>query len=482
MKRIEGQPILTAAQMRAAEQRAAPTPDAMYGLMERAGQGVAEAVQRLAAGAQTLILCGPGNNGGDGYVAARVLAERGHPVRVAALGEPATDLARRARTGWAGPVERFPFALPDDDVFAPVIVDAVFGTGLSRAPDEHTMWTLGALVRRARLSIAVDLPTGVHADTGEVVGHIPPAPFDLTLALGAPKPAHLLMPAIELCGSVRVVDLALAPVSPEEGWPDRVIAPPLLGAPPRSAHKYSRGLAVVISGAMPGAADLAVTAAMRAGAGYGVLFSDEPGGTLPHAIVQRRWSPDALAATVRGKDAAVIVIGPGLGRDNEARAKLEAAIACECPVIIDADALHLIDDGHFAAFAERGDEDTDGRVVLTPHAGEFTALFGKPVASKIDATREAARRSGATVVFKGADTVVAHPESGTSTLSNASSWLSTAGTGDVLAGTIAGVWHADWSSPAEAGVWLHAEAARRCGASFIADDLAHALTAARASL
>ena len=480
---IEGQPILTAAQMRAAEARAAPTPEAMYGLMERAGRGVAEAIRRLAAGAEVLILCGPGNNGGDGYVAARVLREDGHAVRVAALGEPTADLARRARQSWHDPVEPFPLALPDEQIFAPVVVDAVFGTGLSRAPSEHTMWALGALVRHARLSVAVDVPTGVSADTGEVLGHVQPPTFNLTLALGALKPAHVLMPAAERCGAVRVVDFGLAdPPAPGERWHDRVLARPKLGIPLQGAHKYSRGLVVVIGGAMIGAASLAVVAAMRSGAGYGVLFSDHPPAELPHAIVQRAWSPDALRATIADKSAVVIVIGPGLGRGADARAKLDAALACECPLIIDADALHLLTDADFAAFAARDDEDQNLRVVLTPHAGEFAALFGKHAGSKLEAAREAARRAAATVVYKGPDTVVAHAKGGTSTLTGASSWLSTAGTGDVLAGTIAGLWQAEWWDPAEAGVWLHAEAARRCGGSFIADDLLPALSTARAAL
>ncbi len=487
MTRIEGLPILAAARMRAAEKRAAPTPDAMFGLMQRAGEGVAEAVRRLAVGAETLILCGPGNNGGDGWVAARVLRAQGHPVRVTALGEPTTDLARRARAGWDGPVEPFPEPVFGEGVGAPVLVDAVFGTGLSRPVDNAAMQAIDALAQGARLSIAVDLPSGVDADTGAELNQLHVPTFDLTLALGALKPAHVLMPAAERCGTVRLLDIGLdlddVPAPREGVSPDQVIARPHLRAAQSWDHKYTRGLVVVIGGAMPGAASLAVTAAMRAGAGYGLLFSDHPGTDLPHAVVQRRWSAEAFATAIEGKRTAVVVVGPGLGRDHEARAKLDAAIGCDRPLVIDGDALHLLGEHDFAGFRARTDTPRDRRVVLTPHAGEFAALFGAPSGSKIDAAREAARRSGATVVFKGPDTVVAHPNGWTNTLVGASSWLSTAGTGDVLAGTIAGVWRTALRlDVAEAGVWLHAEAARRCGASFIADDLAAVLTPARASL
>ena len=463
---IEGQPILTAAQMRAAEERAAPTLDAMYALVERAGAGVADAVRRLAVGAETLILCGPGNNGGDGYVAARVLCEWGHPVRVAALAEPRTDLASRARDCWTGPVEALADAAP-----APVVVDALFGTGLDRPLDTVAASLLRRFVQQARLSIAVDLPSGVATDDAALLSA--PPQFDLTLALGALKPAHVVQPAAEVCGAVRLIDIGL----PSVDSPVATLASPDLTAPGPADHKYTRGLAIVIGGAMPGATSLAITAAMRAGAGYGLLLADQPGPDLPHAVVQRRWSSDALALAIAGKETATVVIGPGLGRDDEARAKLEAAIACGRPLLIDGDALHLLTTDHFARFSAAPDR----RIVLTPHAGEFAAMFGKPTGSKIELARAAARRAGATVVFKGPDTVIAHPKGGARVLTGASSWLSTAGTGDVLAGAIAGVWQAT-SDPAAAGVWLHAEAARRCGASFIADDLVDALAPARASL
>lgn len=484
---IDGQPILTAAQMRAAEEAAAPTPEAMYALMERAGAGVADAVRRVAAGAEVLVLCGPGNNGGDGYVAARLLREAGHPVRVATFEEPRTPLAIKARQSWGDDVGLLCASIPDEELGAPVVVDALFGTGLSRPVDDTAMKVIGELVSYAKLAIAIDLPSGVDADTGAELNRLHIPQFDLTLALGALKPAHVLQPVAELCGQVRLIDIGLnlddVPVRRENVSPDETIGPPNMRAPHVWDHKYSRGMAVVIGGAMPGASALAMEAAMRAGAGYGLVFADEATG-LSHAVVRRRWSADALSASIEGKRNVVVLIGPGLGRDAEARAKLDAAIACDRPLVIDGDALHLLDDAHFQLFHERAAlVRHDRRVVLTPHAGEFEALFGKWSGSKIEAARAGARRSGAIVVFKGPDTVVAHPDGHTNVGLTARTWLSTAGSGDVLAGAIAGAWYACSVLPnIEAGVWLHAEAARRCGASFIADDLAQALTAARASL
>lgn len=451
---IEGQPILTAAQMRAAEAASGVPPEQ---LMERAGAGVAQAVHRLAAGADVLLLCGPGNNGGDGYVAARILAANGMSVRVAALGEPRTDAARGARAAWTGPVEALADAVP-----ASLLVDALFGTGLSRGIDDAG--ALDALAKRARLTIAVDMPSGVATDDGALLSDAPWC--DVTLALGALKPAHLLQPSASRCGSVRLLDIGVVPIEAVAQVLDDLVLPP----PRADDHKFTRGMVAVVAGAMPGAAALAATAAARAGAGY-VLLLGSATDRLPHAVVRRRWSADALED---GRIGAVL-IGPGLGRDEAAQAKVLAALASMHPLVIDGDALHLVSPAQVAA--------RSAPTVLTPHAGEFAALFGDVPGSKIERARAAAA-SGAAVVFKGADTVIADPEWRTRIAPTGPAWLSTAGTGDVLAGAIAAMLaRTGLALPAACdGVWLHAAAARRCGASFIADDLAHALTAARASL
>lgn len=474
MIRSEGQPILRAAAMRAVEQRAIDAGVGVEALMERAGGAVAEAVRRLAGAAPVLLLCGPGNNGGDGYVAARLLEAHGVVVRVAALGAPNTAAAIAARALRDGDVADFATLAPDASHGA-VLVDAIFGTGLTRPLAADTAALLAGLVRHAHLAITIDVPSGVDTDTGAALGETPLAPYALTLALGALKPAHVLHPAAALCGAVRVLDIGLDGAASDDWTLDR----PALAQPTPAMHKYSRGLVVVIGGAMPGAAALAARAAMQVGAGYTALLGAAP--DMPHALVQRDWSPATLAATLDGKRRATtaIVVGPGLGKGADAADKLEQALASGYPLVIDGDALHLLKAAMFERIKAR---DPDSPVVLTPHAGEFHAVFGACSGSKIEAARAAAARSGAIVVFKGPDTVIAYPDARTRTATNANPWLSTAGTGDVLAGAIGAMLASGAPHPAEAGVWLHAEAARRLGAAFLADDLAIELSRVRAAL
>ena len=485
MTPIPGKPILSAAAMRAAEARAIAAGSSVTALMERAGAGVAEAVRRLAAGAPVLVLCGPGNNGGDGYVAARVLEANGVNVRVAALGEPRTEAAATARTAWGGAVEAFPEALPDDALYSPVVVDAVFGTGLARPLDDGVAQAVDAMVQSAHLSFAVDLPSGVDSDTGAELNPFQIPDYDVTLALGALKPAHVLQPSAEKCGAIRVLDIGLDFMGqPMNLTPDWTMSRPWVAEPQSFSHKYSRGMVVVIGGEMPGASSLAAEAAMHAGAGYVLLFGETAG--PPHALVRRSWSTTNLATAISGKsrDHTVIVVGPGFGNDGTAAEKLEGAIATGAPLVIDGDALRMLDDAAFARFKQRPVMAGYALqpVVLTPHAGEFKAVFGDWSGSKIEATRKAALRSGATVVFKGADTVIAYPNGDTRTAVASSPWLSTAGTGDVLAGTIGAMLAATALHKVEAAVWMHNEATRRLGGAFIADDLVRELSAVRAAL
>ena len=449
---IGDQPILTAAAMRRAEDAAAG--DDLWPLMERAGRAVAAAVRRLAAGAEVLVLCGPGNNGGDGYVAAAALAARGANVRVAASAEPASDLARRARSRWSGAVERLGDAGP-----APVLVDALFGTGLSRPLGGDVAAALTRLVGAATLSIAVDLPSGVATDDGALLGV--ERALDLTLALGAVKPAHLLLPAAPWCGTVRLLDIGIA-----ADGDDRVLGAPAFPAPAPDAHKFTRGMVAVVAGRMPGATALAATAAAHA-AGY-VLLLGSTTDRLPHAIVRRRWDEGALADDRIG----AVVVGPGLGRDDEARRRLAAALASDRALVIDGDALHLLD---LAALRDR-----TAPVILTPHAGEFAHLFGTGGGSRIERARTAATSCGATVVLKGPDTVIAAPDGATRVAHHRVPWLATAGSGDVLAG-LAGALLAQGRDPfraAQQAVWLHTQAALHAGPAFVADDLAAAIPAA----
>lgn len=459
MTPIAGAAVLTVAEMRAAEARAFAGGDSPQAMMRRAGKACAHAIRRLSAGGEVLVLCGPGNNGGDGYVIAATLAAAGHPVRVAALSTPGSDVAQQARAGWIGPVETLHDAAP-----ASVLVDALFGIGLSRQLESAIADVLATLTSSARLTIAIDLPSGVDSDSGALLGS--PAPADITLALGALKPAHLLQPAASRCGAVRLLDIGVSA-------PDtmQVVPAPALPIPGPQSHKFNRGMVAVVRGRMAGAAELAAAAAMHAGAGYVALL----GSTIPaapHALVRRKLSDESLGDPRIG----ALVVGPGLGRDDDMRASLERALATHHPLVVDGDALHLVTPEQLRA---RG-----GQMILTPHAGEFDALFGASDAGRLDRARAAAEASGATIVFKGADTVVASPDGCARLAPAASNWLSTAGSGDVLAGAIAACLAGglDPLDAAAAGVWLHGEAARRCGPAFIADDLARALGLARAAV
>ncbi|WP_277979350.1 NAD(P)H-hydrate dehydratase [Sphingomonas phyllosphaerae] len=460
MTPLDGTIVLDAAAMRAAEHAAIAAGNSVESLMQRAGRAVGDAVHRLAGAHAVLVVCGPGNNGGDGYLAAARLRALGRTVRVAAAAEPRGTAAIAAREAWGGAVEPLGTAKP-----APVLVDSLYGTGLSRALAADEAAALVRLAAGATLAIAVDLPSGVASDDGAVLGEVPH--HHVTLALGAAKPAHLLQPAAARCGAVRVLPLGIT-----LNGDTRALAPPRLAAPPVDSHKFSRGMVALIKGRMAGAGELAARAAMHAGAGYVALL----GATIPqppHALVRRSLDRDDPLADAR---IGALVVGPGLGRDDHARDLLERALASDRALLIDGDALHLVTPERLRA---RG-----GTIVLTPHAGEFHALFGAAHGSKLAAARAAAERIGAVVVYKGADTVIAAPDGRVLLAGEASSWLSTAGSGDVLAGAIAARLAAggDALDAAAAGVWLHAAAARRLGAGFIADDLAAALAPALTAL
>jgi hydroxyethylthiazole kinase-like uncharacterized protein yjeF len=435
-------------------------------LMERAGRAAADIAWRMAGKAHVLVLCGPGNNGGDGYVIARILAERGCDVQVAALADPGADAARNARAKWAGSVDAI-----SDARSAPMVVDALFGTGLVRPLSADLSAALCDLVRKARHSLAIDLPSGVETDSGALLSPVPS--FDATIALGSLKPAHLLQPAAAFIGRVLVGEIGIAAESAllEIGRP--TLVPPL-----PSAHKYSRGYVLVAGGAMAGAASLTADAAIRAGAGYVALAGPEQG-EGPLALVQRlAVDPRTLADLLADKRVDVAVAGPGLGLNEKADARLDSVLGSGKKLVLDADALTLIAKRGVGMLAE-----LDAPPILTPHEGEFTRLFGDIPGNKIERAREAARRSGSIVIYKGNDSVVASPDGRAAIAPPAPSWLATAGTGDVLTG-IAAARYAATGDPFEAAceaVWLHGSAARRAGPFLIADDLIEALPGALAA-
>jgi hydroxyethylthiazole kinase-like uncharacterized protein yjeF len=449
-------PILTAAEMRAAEAAAIASGTPAAKLMERAGAAAADAIWRFAGPLPALILCGPGNNGGDGYVIARRLAERGSKVRVAALGEPKTSEAKAARAAWHGTVEPLEEVAP-----ACLLVDALFGTGLARPLGGAVPSRLRDLAAAARVRVAVDLPSGVATDDGGIRSPVPD--FDLTITFGALKPSHLLQPAARHMGRIAIADIGLAAASllGEVGRPR-------LATPGPDDHKYRRGYVLVHGGAMSGAAALTAAAAARSGAGYVRIVADEPVANVPNAVVQTPGRPLGQTGDPR---IGARAIGPGLGDSWPA---VQAALSAPAPAILDADALTLI--------ARKGIEHLRMAAaipILTPHSGEFERLFPALRGSKVERTRAAAAAVRAVVVHKGADTVVAGPDGRAAIARGASPWLATAGTGDVLTGIISAfrAQGVEAFEAACAGVWVHGRAAELAGPGLIADDLVARLPA-----
>lgn len=440
-------PILTAARMRAAEEVAIARGTSVETLMERAGASLAEAALRFAGPLDALVICGPGNNGGDGYVAARHLAERGLSVRVAATTEPVTEAARWARSGWDGSV-----AALDDAEQAPLLIDCLFGTGLKLGLERTVVERLSALANAAQVTVACDLPSGVEADSGACLSPVPA--FDLTVTFGALKPAHRLMPAMTRMGRLVLADIG---IDVESGWHEigKPVLPPLEAA----GHKYSRGLVHLLAGKMPGAIALAARAAARAGAGYVRVSTSRHIEGLPASIVQTD------TAVINDPRIGCLLVGPGMGDIPQL---LTLALTSHGPKVLDADALGALGEPERL----RGQD-----AVITPHAGEFAKLFGELPGSKAEQALEAARRSGAVVVYKGPDTLVAAPDGRLGFAPPAPAWLASAGTGDVLAGMIAGLRARGMPGfeAACAAVWLHGRAAERAGPRMIADDLIDAL-------
>lgn len=435
-----------------------------YELMERAGAAAAEIIWRAGGKRDLLVLCGPGNNGGDGYVIARLLRARGVPVRVAALGESSTESSRRARAAWNGPVESL-----DDAGSATQVVDALFGTGLSRGLDDVVAARLRALTEDAAFSYAIDLPSGVDTDSGVLLSLVPG--FGVCIALGALKPAHLLHPAAGTFRHLVCADIGVA----GSGNVHR-LAPPHFSAPLAADHKYSRGLVAVVGGSMAGAGRLAAEAAARSGSGMvRHLTMDNVLSGSDAIVALQAGEPGQVEALLQDNRLAAVIVGPGLGRDEDAADRLKAVLQCGHPLVLDADALTLLGSGQTGSIP--------ASAILTPHEGEFVRLFGDLPGSKIDRALEAARRSASVVVLKGADSVIAAPDGRVAVAGGASPWLSTAGTGDVLAGLAAGrlAVTADPFRAACEAVWLHGDAARRAGAAFVADDLITQLPAAIAS-
>jgi hydroxyethylthiazole kinase-like uncharacterized protein yjeF len=430
-------------------------------LMENAGRAVARAVCARFRPCRTLVLCGPGNNGGDGYVVARHLAARGWPVWLAALAPPrAGSDAALAAARWRGPSARFEASAAGR---ADLVFDAVFGAGLTRPVDGPVAEALAA----ARRVVAVDVPSGVDGATGAVRGFAPVAA--LTVTFHRLKPGHLLLPGRTLCGETVLADIGMpagagVPVDIFANSP-RLWRLPVVGP---ESHKYSRGHVTILGGVMEGAARLAAAGARRGGAGLVTIAAPDPVVHEPGVIVTA--APlDELLTDARRR---VWVCGPGLGVER-ARPALPALLAAGREVVADADAL--------SAFAGQP-EALSGAAVLTPHAGEFARLFGPPGDDRLAAARAAAARTGAVVLLKGADTIIAAPDGRVAINASAPPFLATGGTGDVLAGLIAALLAGGMPrfEAAAAAAWLHGRAGARAGAGMIAEDLPPLLPAAMA--
>ncbi|MEO3431796.1 NAD(P)H-hydrate dehydratase [Inquilinus sp. CAU 1745] len=467
--------LLTVDRMRRADRWAIDRGTAGIDLMEAAGKAVADAVAKRWTRRPVLVLCGPGNNGGDGFVAARLLAERAWPVTVALLGDPSRlkGDAALAAARWEGETIRLEDARPEE---AGLAIDALFGAGLSR-PLEGPAEAMRRRVAAAGTPVvAVDMPSGVDGDSGAA----DPAALaaGLTVTFFRKKPGHLLLPGRGLCGEIVLADIGIPDDALEEAPPALFEnAPPLwlnwLPAPAADAHKFRRGHAVVLGGArMTGAARLSVMAARRIGAGMATLAVPEQvwpvyaAAMEPGAIVRTLGDWRALMGDER---VTAVLVGPGAGVGAETRGLVIAALEARRRLVLDADALTSFAGDPAPLFGRLTAE-----CVLTPHEGEFARLIPDLAGGdKVGIARAAAERAGAVVLLKGADTVVAAPDGRAVINANAPPTLATAGAGDVLAGMIAGLIAQGMSAfeAAAGAVWVHGAAAAGFGPGLIAEDI-----------
>lgn len=475
---MDGYELLTVRQMGAADKAAIKGGTPGLSLMECAGRAVAERAARLAGRRQIVVLCGPGNNGGDGYVAARYLKNRGYRVRVACLGDP-EKLSSDALTNykrWNGVVEPLaPMVLEENCI----LVDALFGAGLARDIEGVCSHVINAAAALELPTIAVDLPSGINGDTGEVMGCAIPAVETVTFF--RKKPGHLLYPGRGFCGDVEVFDIGIPVRVLDEIRPETFENMPalwrmkVLGARQPTDHKYNRGHALIAgSPMMAGAARLAARGARRAGAGLVTLsVPTEAAPTYlagdPGNIVEARGD---FALDLQDPRRNAVLIGPGAGVGEETRKMVLTALGSgQKTVVLDADALTSFADDPKTLFNA-----IKGPCALTPHEGEFQRLFGSK-GDKLARARAAAEKSHAVIVLKGADTVIAAPDGRAAINTSAPPWLGTAGAGDVLAGILTGLLAqgAPIFEAACAAVWTHGAAAKFKGPGLIAEDISESL-------
>lgn len=486
--------LLTPAEITQADRIAVSLGESSFALMERAGRAVADAACRmLRRPAEVLVLCGPGNNGGDGFVAARILRERGHQVTLSLLGRADSlgDDAAVAAGRWAGEMVDFPLqAIGSYEL----IVDALFGAGLNRPLTGDAQSWVEASNRSGCPILSVDVPSGLSGTSGCAEGAVMQAMRTITFF--RLKPGHLLLPGRELCGDVELAQIGIPadevfarqathrfrndPDLWRASWPRHGLA----------SHKFERGAIAVLAGGLDGvgAPRLSARAAMRIGAGLATILCKPEALSAhasrgPDALMQRPVArSDDLAAFFRDRRVAAALAGPALGLDDEASARLDRIIEQPLPIVLDADALTLV-----ARRPERARSllSRGAATVLTPHEGEFKRLFEGEAnitdePSKIERARRAAQLSGSIVVYKGADTVIADPYGRAIVNATGSAALATAGAGDVLAGVITGLLAQGMPAfeAASAAVWLHGKAGENLGIGLIADDLPESIAEA----
>lgn len=487
-------PLLTAAEMRQADARAIASGISEARLIERAGRAVADAAMDLLAAEslprQALVLCGPGNNGGDGYVAARVLAGRGIEVSLASAVPVSalTGTAARMAALWDGEVISLDRAQPTPDG---LVVDALFGAGLSRELDPIAVRALNRVARSGARVLAVDVPSGLDADTGLVRGAV--AKADVTVTFAARKPGHLLQPGRSLCGRLILADIGIGPDHIASCEPRIWSNEPNLWresfpVPGSDTHKYLRGHAFVLAGKAghAGAARLAARAALRSGAGLVTLLSPmdamAENAAQSNAVMLRPCDgTDDLAALLLDDRIRTVLLGPGGGVGEQMRRLVATAAAAGRSLVLDADSLTSYA-GRLPEFIQNLASARPAGIVLTPHAGEFARLFAQvpdvlALPSKLERARAAARQTGAVVLLKGADSVVAAPDGRACIAEIDAPWLATAGSGDVLAGILTGLLAQGMPAfeAASAAVWLHARTGEALGPGLIAEDLPDAL-------
>jgi NAD(P)H-hydrate epimerase len=443
-------------------------------LMENAGAAVAREIVKRWSKRPVTILCGPGNNGGDGFVTARRLVEAGWTVRLALLG-PRDRLKGEARhhaKRWSGATEPLtPAALEG----AELVVDAIFGAGLSRALDGQVSETLAAAARKGSPVVAIDVPSGVMGDTGETLGAIGAV---LTVTFFRKKPGHLLLPGRQMCGDLIVADIGTPPsvlntIAPNTFENDPALWLGRLPWPADSGNKYTRGHALISGGyPMTGAARMAARAAARVGAGLTTIAVSEIAlpvyvSALTSIMVRPIAAPEDFNRLLEDRRISAFLIGPGAGVSEETRARALAMLGAGRATLLDADAITSFQDDPGAL-----DRAIVGACVMTPHEGEFKRVFDAS-GDKLLRARGAARRSGAVIVLKGADTVIAAPDGTAIINANAPPNLATAGSGDVLSGVVLGLL-AQGMEPflaAAAAVWMHGAAAAAFGPGLLAEDL-----------